>query len=136
MLALVIANFRLSDRLAQRLGDRAQLPVAGTRLRRPRRFWTGVRTEREQASLEAMKLMPASPAAIFAGKAIAAVMLLVICKAVLLPAITLFFGTPLTAQVVIAVLLATLGMIALGRLFAAVGRAFEPASCCCRCCRC
>jgi heme exporter protein B len=39
---------------------------------------------------------------------------------VLLPALTLFFGTPLTAQVVVAVLLATIGMAALGCLFAAM----------------
>src|SRR6266702_3547912 len=50
--------------------------------------------EREQASLEAMLMTPASPVAIFAGKALAASLLLVICEAVLLPALTIFFGTP------------------------------------------
>jgi heme exporter protein B len=76
--------------------------------------------EREQASLEAMLLTPASPVAIFAGKAIAAAVLLVICEAVMLPALTIFFGTPLNAGVVSAVLLATVGMAALGVLFAAI----------------
>jgi heme exporter protein B len=76
--------------------------------------------EREQASLEAMLLTPASPVAIFAGKALAATVVLVICEAVLLPAMTLFFGTPMNAGIVSAVLLATIGMAALGVLFAAI----------------
>ncbi len=83
-------------------------------------FGRAFAAEREQASLEAMLMTPASPVAIFAGKAIAATILLVGCEAVLLPALTLFFGTPLSAQVVVAVLLATIGMAALGCLFAAM----------------
>src|SRR5947207_4436712 len=76
--------------------------------------------EREQASLEAMLMTPASPVAIFAGKALAAGALLVVCEMVLLPALSLFFGMPLSGDVVAAVLLATVGMAALGCLFAAV----------------
>ena len=76
--------------------------------------------EREQASLEAMLLTPASPVAIFAGKALAATVVLIVCEAVLLPAMTLFFGTPMSAGIVTAVLLATVGMAALGVLFAAI----------------
>lgn len=76
--------------------------------------------EREQASLEAMLLTPASPIAIFAGKALAATVVLIVCEAVLLPAMTLFFGTPMSAGIVTAVLLATVGMAALGVLFAAI----------------
>jgi heme exporter protein B len=76
--------------------------------------------EREQASLEAMLMTPASPVAIFAGKALAASLLLIVCEAVLLPAMTLFFGTPFSGDVVFAVLLATIGMAALGVLFAAI----------------
>ena len=76
--------------------------------------------EREQASLEAMLMTPASPVAIFAGKALAAALLLVVCEVALLPALTLFFGTPLSVEVVAAVLLATVGMAALGVLFAAI----------------
>jgi len=76
--------------------------------------------EREQASLEAMLLTPASPVAIFAGKAIAACALLIACEAVMLPALALFFGTPMGADVVFAVLLATVGMAALGCLFSAL----------------
>src|SRR5439155_89237 len=62
--------------------------------------------EREQASLEAMLMTPASPVAIFAGKALAASALLVICEAVMLPALSIFFGTPFSADVIAAVLLA------------------------------
>jgi heme exporter protein B len=76
--------------------------------------------EREQASLEAMLMTPASPVAIFAGKAFAALAVLVVCEAVLLPALSLFFGTPFSIEVIAAVLLATIGMAALGVLFAAM----------------
>jgi heme exporter protein B len=76
--------------------------------------------EREQSSLEAMLLTPAPPAAIFAGKALAAGLLLVICEAVLLPALGLFFNVPVTFDVVSAVLLATVGMAVLGCVFAAM----------------
>jgi heme exporter protein B len=76
--------------------------------------------ERDQASLEAMLMTPAAPVAIFAGKAIAAATLLAACEAIMLPALSLFFGTPLGADTVLAVLLATIGMSSLGCLFAAV----------------
>jgi heme exporter protein B len=83
-------------------------------------FGRAFAAEREQASLEAMLLTPAPVAAIFAGKAIAAALLLIACEAVLLPALALFFGTPLNTALVLAVLLATVGMAALGCLFAAM----------------
>src|SRR5579872_6221416 len=76
--------------------------------------------EREQASLEAMLMTPASPVSIFAGKALAAAALLVVCEAVMLPALSLFFGTPFSAGIVVAVLVATIGMAALGCIFAAL----------------
>src|SRR5213593_5056027 len=63
-------------------------------------FGRAFAAEREQASLEAMLLTPASPVAIFAGKALAASALLVMCEAVLLPALSLFFGMPLSGDVV------------------------------------
>lgn len=83
-------------------------------------FGRAFAAEREQASLEAILLTPASPAAIFAGKAIAAGLLLIACEAILLPALALFFGTPLNLALVVAVLVATVGMAALGCLFAAI----------------
>ena len=76
--------------------------------------------EREQASLEAMLMTPASPVAIFAGKALAAAAVLVVCEAVMLPALSLFFGAPFSAGIVFAVLVATIGMAALGCMFAAI----------------
>src|SRR3979411_2933689 len=69
-------------------------------------FGRAFAAEREQASLEAMLMTPASPVAIFAGKAIAATALLIGCEAVLLPALALFFGTPLSAPIIAAGLLA------------------------------
>jgi heme exporter protein B len=83
-------------------------------------FGRAFAAEREQASLEAMLLTPAPAAAIFAGKAVAAAILLIACEAVLLPALALMFGTPFNAALVAAVLIATVGMAALGCLFAAI----------------
>jgi heme exporter protein B len=83
-------------------------------------FGRAFAAEREQASLEAILLTPAPAAAIFAGKALAAGLLLIACEAVLLPALALFFGTPLNVALVAAVLIATIGMAALGCLFAAM----------------
>ncbi|HEX3509003.1 MAG TPA: heme exporter protein CcmB [Candidatus Dormibacteraeota bacterium] len=83
-------------------------------------FGRAFAAEREQASLEAVLLTPAPAAAIFAGKAIAAALLLIACEAVLMPALALMFGTPFNLELVAAVLIATVGMAALGCLFAAV----------------
>ena len=120
ILSLVIANFgfQIDSRNAPSIAPGVlwlTLVFAGLVA-----FGRAFAAEREQASLEAMLMTPASPVAIFTGKALAATLLLVGCEAVLLPALTLFFGTPLTAQVVVAVLLATIGMAALGCLFAAM----------------
>ena len=77
--------------------------------------------EKEQASLEAMLLTPAHPAAIFAGKAAAAMVLLAVCEAVLLPGLALFFGAPVVSPAVLAAIaLATIGMAVLGCLLAAL----------------
>ncbi|TME02479.1 MAG: hypothetical protein E6I69_12800 [Chloroflexi bacterium] len=83
-------------------------------------FGRAFAAEREQATLEAMLMTGAQPAAIFAGKALAAGLLLVVCEAVLLPALDLLFGVDVSAGLVGAVLLATIGMAALGCLFAAM----------------
>ena len=77
-------------------------------------FGRAFAAEKEQSSLEQVILTSAPPAAIFAGKALAAAALLVVCEAVLLPALALFFGTPLSIPLAAAVLLATIGMAALG----------------------
>jgi len=83
-------------------------------------FGRAFAAEREQASLEAMLMTPAPSTAIFAGKALAATALLVMCEAVMLPALALFFGAPLSIGVAAAVLCATVGMAALGCLFSAI----------------
>jgi heme exporter protein B len=120
VLALVIANFgfQIDSKNAAEIAPGVlwlALVFAGLVA-----FGRAFAAEREQSSLEAMLMTPAAPAAIFAGKALAAALLLVVCEAVLLPALTLFFGTPLSIQVIAAVLVATIGMAALGCLFAAM----------------
>ena len=120
VLALVIANFgfQIDSRNATVIAPGVlwlALVFAGLVA-----FGRAFAAEREQASLEAMLLTPAPAAAIFAGKAIAAALLLIVCELVLLPAMTLFFGTPLNPALIVAVLLATVGMAALGCLFAAI----------------
>jgi heme exporter protein B len=120
VLALVIANFgfQIDSRNAPSIAPGVlwlALVFAGLVA-----FGRAFAAEREQASLEAMLMTPASPVAIFAGKALAATLLLVLCEAVLLPALALFFGATISAAVVLAVLLATIGMAALGCLFAAM----------------
>jgi heme exporter protein B len=120
VLALVIANFgfQIDSRNATVIAPGVlwlALVFAGLVA-----FGRAFAAEREQASLEAMLLTPAPAAAIFAGKAIAAALLLIVCEMVLLPAMTLFFGTPLNPALVLAVLLATVGMAALGCLFAGI----------------
>src|SRR6266478_5015337 len=66
-------------------------------------FGRAFAAEKEQASLEQVILTSAPAAAIFAGKALAAAALLVLCEAVLLPALSLFFGTPLSLPLAAAV---------------------------------
>src|SRR5260221_6001778 len=97
VLALVIANFgfQIDSRNAPAIAPGVlwlALVFAGLVA-----FGRAFAAEREQASLEAMLLTPAPAAAIFAGKALAAAILLVACEAVLLPALGLFFATPLNA---------------------------------------
>lgn len=83
-------------------------------------FGRAFTSEREQNTLEAVMMTGAPPSAVFAGKAIGAAAVLIVCEAVLLPALTLFFGTPLSPGLVVAVVLATVGMSALGCVFAAM----------------
>src|SRR2546422_10547467 len=120
ILALVIANFgfQIDSRNAASIAPGVlwmALVFAGLVA-----FGRAFAAEREQASLEAMLLTPATPAAIFAGKALAAGLLLVICEAVLLPALALFFAVPLTFDEVSAVPLAACGMAGAGARFLAL----------------
>jgi heme exporter protein B len=120
VLALVIANFAFDLDLVN--GARLSpgilwlvLVFAGLVA-----FGRAFSAEKESGSLEAMLLTPAGPAAIFAGKALAAAALLAACELVLLPAMAVFLGSPISPAVVLTVLLATIGMAALGCLFAAL----------------
>ena len=120
VLALVIANFAFDVDLVQ--GPRLSpgilwLVLVFASLVAFGRTFAG---ERESGSLEAMLLTPAGAAAVFAGKALAAAGLLAACEAVLLPAMAVFLGSPISPLVVATVLLATVGMAALGCLFAAL----------------
>ena len=118
VLALVIANFgfQIDSRNASAIAPGVlwlALVFAGLIA-----FGRAFAAEREQATLEAMLMTGAPASAIFAGKALAAGLLLVVCEAVLLPALGLLFGVDVSAGLVGAVLLATIGMAALGCLFA------------------
>lgn len=84
-------------------------------------FGRAFASERDQSSLEPMLLTPASRAAIFAGKAAAAAVILAVCEAVLVPAMGVFFNTPVfSLQLALSLGLATVGMAGLGCLFAAL----------------
>jgi heme exporter protein B len=120
VLALVIANFAFDVDLVQ--GPRLSpgilwlvLVFAGLVA-----FGRAFAAEKDGGSLEAMLLTPAGPTAVFAGKATAAAAMLVACEAVLLPAMAVFLGSPISPVVVATVLLATVGMAALGCLFGAL----------------
>ncbi len=76
--------------------------------------------ERDQASLQAVLLSPASRAGVFLGKALAGSVLLAACEAVLLPALAVFAGFQVTPELVLGVLLATAGMAGVGSFFAAL----------------
>jgi len=115
VLALVIANFgfQIDSRNASAIAPGVlwlALVFAGLIA-----FGRAFAAEREQATLEAMLMTGAPASAIFAGKALAAGLLLVVCEAV-----GLLFGVDVSAGLVGAVLLATIGMAALGCLFAAM----------------
>ncbi len=83
-------------------------------------FGRAFAAEKEQASLEAMLMTPAGTVAVFAGKAMAAAVLLLACEAVLIPGLALFLGVLLSPGAILAVVLSTVGMAALGCLFSAI----------------
>jgi heme exporter protein B len=120
VLALVIANFAfdVDGSTAPRLSPGILwlvLVFAGLVA-----FGRAFAAEKESGSLEALLLTPAGPGAIFAGKTLAAATTLVACELVLLPAMAVFLGSPISLPVVATVLVATVGMAALGCLLAAL----------------
>jgi heme exporter protein B len=78
--------------------------------------------EREQRVLDGLVLAPCDRSAIWFGKALAVVAFLVLAEAVALPAFALFFE-PVTWELVVAVVLADLGLAAVGTLLAAMAAA-------------
>jgi heme exporter protein B len=78
--------------------------------------------EREQRVLDGLVLAPCDRSAIWLGKAIAVVAFLALAEVVALPAFALFFE-PVTWGVVAAVVLADLGLAAVGTLLAAMAAA-------------
>jgi heme exporter protein B len=78
--------------------------------------------EREQRVLDGLILAPCDRSAIWLGKALAVVAFLALAEVVALPAFALFFE-PVTWEVVAAVVLADLGLAAVGTLLAAMAAA-------------
>jgi heme exporter protein B len=78
--------------------------------------------EREGRVLDGLVLTPADRSAIWFGKGLSVLAFLLLAEAVALPAFALFFE-PVTAELVLAVLLADLGLAAVGTLLAAMAAA-------------
>jgi heme exporter protein B len=79
--------------------------------------------EREEAALTGVMLSPAPPGAVYAGKLAANLLLVTAVEAVVFPVFALFFGLRYAGALgglVVVVVLATVGFMALGTLFAAV----------------
>src|SRR5260221_11443768 len=107
VLALVIANFgfQIDSRNAPAIAPGVlwlALVFAGLVA-----FGRAFAAERVQASLEAMLLTPAPAAAIFAGKAVPAAILLIACEGGVMPALALLVGTPFNVALVPAALIGT-----------------------------
>jgi len=78
--------------------------------------------EHEHGVLDALVLAPCDRSAIWLGKALATLAFLLVAQAVALPAFVLFFA-PLDATAVVGVLLADIGICAVGSLMAAMAAA-------------
>ena len=79
--------------------------------------------ERQSETLRALLLAPAARPAIYVGKLLGIVALLVACEIVLVPLVALLFQAPLFAQplwLAIVLLAGTIGFAAVGTLFAAM----------------
>jgi heme exporter protein CcmB len=79
--------------------------------------------ERQTETLRALMLAPADRPALYLGKLLGILFLMVLTEAVIVPLVSLFFGAPLGASPLLLVLLlsaGTLGYAAVGTLFAAM----------------
>jgi heme exporter protein B len=84
--------------------------------------------EREQGLLDGLVLAPCDRSAIWLGKLLATLAFLMAAEVIALPAFALFFDSPLDGGTLLAVLLADIGICAVGTLLAAMavaGRARE-----------
>lgn len=79
--------------------------------------------EREHEALTAVLLAPVSPAAVFLGKALANLLILLVVEAAIFPVYALFFGLSFRGSLpalALVVLLASAGFMTLGTLFSAM----------------
>ncbi len=78
--------------------------------------------EKDRGSLEGLMLAPVDRSAIYLGKMLANLVLMLLAEAVLLPLFAVLFNMPFTqvAAIVPIVLLGTIGFVAVGTLLAAV----------------
>lgn len=118
VLALVVANFAFD--LDGRSGARVASGILWLVLVFAGLVAFGRAFATEQEPIEHVLLTGAGAAPIFAGKALAAAAGLVALEAVLLPAMAVLLGLPISGAAVGAAVLATIGISALGCLFAAL----------------
>jgi heme exporter protein B len=88
-------------------------------------FGRSASTEREGGLIEALIMSPVDPAALFAGKAIANLLLLTLTELAMIPAFALFASlgaTPLWPGIVPVAVAANLGLVAVGTLFGAAAQ--------------
>jgi heme exporter protein B len=77
--------------------------------------------EKEENCLEGLMACPAGREAIYTGKMLGSLTFMLITEAVVLPVFALLFNVPvLTLPVILVTLLATIGFVAVGTLFAAL----------------
>jgi heme exporter protein B len=118
--ALVIFHFALPADAGELAGlGLLWVAIVFTSLLGLARAWT---PEREQGVLDALVLAPSDRSAIWLGKTLASLAFLVAAEVVALPAFALFFS-PLDAEALAGVLLADLGICAVGAFLAAVSAA-------------
>jgi heme exporter protein B len=121
LLVLVVFNFAFGN-------DRATLVAVAPGLLWVAFAFAGVLAlnrafvpEKEENCLEGLMACPAGREVIYAGKMLASLTFMLITEAVVLPVFALLFNVPvLSLPVIVITLLATLGFVAVGTLFAAL----------------
>lgn len=88
-------------------------------------FGRNAAADREGSRIEGLLLAPIDPAALYAGKAVANLTFLLLAQAALIPVFILFIDVPpglLFPHLLLVILLADIGMAAVGTLFAAASQ--------------